>query len=481
VVGTLPEVAETEPNDAPDKPQAVEPRAVVSGKLSKNGDADGFAVELKQGQTLVAAVQANAILGSPIDSVLQVCQLVERRSTSGQLAGVEAFVAAQNHDAVGLDPQVVFTAPRDGRYLVRLFAFPSEPNSTIGFAGGDNFLYRLTLTTGGFLDHVLPLALPADATQAQTAGWNIPQTGFVLDAPAASAAAGSLEPPDGALAWLFHPEMAGAWLLPRIARVCIVAGDSSDTKQPQEVKLPVTISGGLDADGDEDAFAFAGAKDQKLRVQVESKSLGFPLDAHVALLDHEGKMLAEQDDTGRDERDPLLNATLPADGQYRVVIRDLHDRGGPRMAYRLTIETPQPDFAVSLAADSFLLAADKPLEIPLNVVGREGFNDPLEVRVLGLPAGVTAEPLTVTPTAASGESSGRGRRGGRRGGNQQPASNAKLVLKADPATITPGGGPIRIEARCKGADQPELVRSARFSLALPLADKHWAAWLTVKK
>ena len=57
VVGTLPEVAEAETNDLPAKPQAVEPRVVVNGKLAKTGDVDGYRVELKQGQTLVASVQ----------------------------------------------------------------------------------------------------------------------------------------------------------------------------------------------------------------------------------------------------------------------------------------------------------------------------------------------------------------------------------------------------------------------------------------
>jgi hypothetical protein len=78
---------------------------------------------------------------------------------------IEAFVAAQNHDAVGLDPQLVFAAPKDGRYLVRLFAFPSEPNSTIGFAGTDNYAYRLTLTTGADVEPDLPAA-PVIATDA---------------------------------------------------------------------------------------------------------------------------------------------------------------------------------------------------------------------------------------------------------------------------------------------------------------------------
>ena len=139
VVGTLPEVTEDETNDLPAKPQAVDARVVINGRLAKSGDVDGYRVELKEGQTLVASTVGHSILGSPMDCVLQIAELVSRQtsSVSGSQPQVEAVVVAQNHDAVGLDPQLSYTAPRDGRYLVRVFAFPSEPDSSIRFAGGD--------------------------------------------------------------------------------------------------------------------------------------------------------------------------------------------------------------------------------------------------------------------------------------------------------------------------------------------------------
>src|SRR5947209_3283736 len=159
IVGTLPEIAETEPNDAPDKPQAIDPRVVVNGKLGKSGDVDGYRVQLKKNDTLVASLQGNSILGSPMDAVMQICELVERdaalasgrrqppgnpdaaighaavdkppdqeANASHSPRTVEAFIVAQNHDAIGLDPQLAFVAPKDGAYLIRLFAFPATPD-----------------------------------------------------------------------------------------------------------------------------------------------------------------------------------------------------------------------------------------------------------------------------------------------------------------------------------------------------------------
>jgi Bacterial pre-peptidase C-terminal domain len=469
IVGTLPELSEVEPNDSPGKAMTTEGRVTINGRLGKNGDEDCFFVSLAKGQTLVASLQANSVLGSPLDAVLQVCETSPRMDPVTQQTTTEVFVAAQNHDAIGLDPQIAFTARKDGPHLVRLFAFPAEPNSTIGFAGGENYVYRLTLTTGGFVDHALPLVLSKEAAQVQLAGWNLPEPA-IIDVPAGN------EP----LVWLFRPDAVSVWPAPRTARATIVADDVSDPSHPQPVQRPVTISGRLESPNDADAFSFSGTRGQKVRVRVEAGSLGFPTDAMLTLLDAGGQVVAEQDDTGRDSRDPTLTAMLASDGQYQVVVRDLAGRGGLRMVYRLTIETPEPDFELSLAADSFVLAADKPLEIPLTVTGLEGFAESVEIRVLDLPAGVSAEPLSGQATGAS-SGQGSGRRGRRRGGGapSQPA-NAKLILKAHAAAVQPGGGPIRIEGRFKD-EEGELVRVARFPLALPLTDKHSAVWLTVTK
>src|SRR5579885_710126 len=96
VVGTLPEVQEQEPNDTPASAQVLPSASVVvNGRLQKAGDVDAFAIRLHKGQTLVASLEANHTLGSPLDGVLQV------RSADG-------FVLAQNNDEHGLDPQVVF-------------------------------------------------------------------------------------------------------------------------------------------------------------------------------------------------------------------------------------------------------------------------------------------------------------------------------------------------------------------------------------
>src|SRR5206468_5446479 len=105
LIGNLKEINEQEPNDRPANAQVIaDPNVTVNGVLT-NGDVDGFAVPLKAGQTLVAAVDAYARLGSPMDAVLQVTT-------------PKGVVLAENHDDVQLDPRLAFTAAKPGTYIV---------------------------------------------------------------------------------------------------------------------------------------------------------------------------------------------------------------------------------------------------------------------------------------------------------------------------------------------------------------------------
>src|SRR5207253_2668720 len=107
-----------------------------------------------------------------------------------------------NDDDQGLDPLLAVPAPADGTYLVRLVAFPSTPDSSIAFAGGDAFIYRLTLTTGGYLTYGYPLAVArSDPGAVEAHGWNIPEDARRLSVRVAGAAG---------TAPLFHPGLANA-------------------------------------------------------------------------------------------------------------------------------------------------------------------------------------------------------------------------------------------------------------------------------
>mgnify|MGYP002528134043 CR=1 FL=1 len=375
----LDELVETEPNDALDQGQAISGATIINGRLEKRGDVDSFQLDLKAGQTLVAALDASRTLGSPMDAVMQVCD-------------DRGFVIEQNDDARGTDPMVVLKIPRDGRYFVRLFAFPATPNSTIGFAGSKDYVYRLTLTTEGFVDHAFPMAVPRSGSpDIRLFGWNLaenlkPQTIALRD--------------KSRTASLFAPSVANAIIVPMVEHPCIVATPGAGPKQPQAIQLPVVISGLVEENRDVDAFRFSATKGDKLIFRVESDSLGYLLDPLLTLIDATGNVVAEVDDTSR-QRDCELATTIPADGDYDLQIRDVHRHGGFRYVYRITATKSQPDFKLTLASESFVLTPGKPLTIEIAVNRLRGFKEPIQITAVELPAGVTVKVVNSEPKGDS--------------------------------------------------------------------------------
>jgi hypothetical protein len=378
-VGTLPEVLEQEPNDDPKQPQVLTTsNVIVNGRLQKDGDVDVFALDLRKGQTLVASMEAHQTLRSPMDASLQVLS-------------ADGFVLAQNDDFHGLDPQIVFTVPHDGRYLVRTFAFPSEPTAAVKFAGGPKFIYRLTLTTAGFMDYPLPLAVSRTAPGGiEPVGWNIAEAARKL----------SISPDAFAdVATVWHPLLANAVAVRLEPHAVTVKSKTNSRQQPQSITLPITVTGRLDKPGDVDAYEFAGKKGQKYAMAIESRALGFPLDPVLKVTDAAGKVLA-QVQAKKLDTDVDLDFTAPQDAVYRVEVHDFHGDGGPRFVYRLRAVLAQPDFSLKVASDRFAVQPGKPAEIPITVERRYGFNQEIELSAVGLQKGVTAETLggAKTPT-----------------------------------------------------------------------------------
>jgi hypothetical protein len=370
VVGTIPELAEKEPNNDPESAQPVGRSAVVNGRLEKSGDVDCFAVTLRKGQTLVADVEAHRTLRSPMDAVLQV-------------VSVDGFVLAQENDTRGLDPRAVFTAPKDGTYVARVFAFPGTPDSSIRFAGAETFVYRLTLTTGGFVDHAWPLAV-AEAGRVELAGWNIPD----------EAKAVPVRRGEGPFR-VFHPEVAGSAVVVREPHPC---WEAAAVKEP--LTVPVTVSGRLMAPGSADRFQLVGTKGRPMAVAVAARELGFPLSPVVSVRDRAGKAVARAESKGPND-DVELTVTPAEDGPLTVEVRDLVRGGGEGYVYRLTARTPEPDFALTASSDRITCPPGKPTDLVVAVVRKNGFAGDVAVSVEGLPNGVTTAVAKADPKAVT--------------------------------------------------------------------------------
>ena len=350
IIGVLPDVAEVEPNDDTAKPQAVSLPAVVNGKLAKNGDVDCFAVRLTRGQTLVASVEAHHTLRSPMDSILQIL-------------AADGTVLEQNHDRHGLDPQIAFAAPHDGTFLVRLFAFPSQPDSSIRHFGSEACVYRLALTAGAFVDSATPLAVEK-GKEAKLAlrGWNLKSPTHALAASAEFAL-----PPDGA---------NGVRVL-REPHACYEGVPASPPAPPFTMTLRTPANA-----------SFLAAKGTPVTLRVES---AFTASVRV---DAGEKPIANAESS--DLHGACEVTFAPPEGVCRVRVQDLSHTEGPHAVYLLRVVPAQPDFAPSASADRFTLTAGQPLDVTVALRPKNGFKDELAWSAEGLPEGVAVQATSPT-------------------------------------------------------------------------------------
>lgn len=435
-VGTLAEIAEVEPNNTNAQAQKVETLpVVVNGVLHKGGEVDAFAVTLEAGQTLTASVESHRSLGTPMDGVLQI-------------AAPDGFVLVQNDDDRGNDPQLTFTATRPGPYLVRAFAFPADPNSTINYAGGEGYIYRLLLTTGPVIDHTVPLAVASlTPTPLAPVGTGIapdaaPLVPVLIDETAILPAA--------------EPSTLLAHRLPLVLHATPVEAPPAEPNTLQLLTLPMSLTGHVGAAGEVDRYRFAGKKRESLHLAVEARRFDSPLDPLLRLFGPDGKLIKEQDDDGRKSYDIDFNQSLPADGEYRLEVTDRFRHGGPRYAYLLTAEPTVPDFDLTVEANRWTLKAGTPLEIPVAISRRAGFKDEIVFEVEGLPA--DAE-VTVAETKS-----------------QAMGDSAKSVkLKIETKRTTPLNVPLKIIG--KAGDRRRVAEGP----IAGLPDRTAALWLTIVK
>ncbi len=125
-----------------------------------------------------------------------------------------------------------------------------------------------------------------------------------------------------------------------------VVKESEPNNEPEKAQvLPpnTTVSGILTAE-DVDCFKVEGHRGRRLSVEVEGMRLGrVMLDPYLALLDPDGKQIAECDDSVFHLQDPVISLIAPKDGFYVVQLRESSWGGGNDFAYLLHVgDFPRP-------------------------------------------------------------------------------------------------------------------------------------------
>ena len=105
-------------------------------------------------------------------------------------------------------------------------------------------------------------------------------------------------------------------------------------RKPNQIKVPQTICGTIEAANDVDVFRLIGRAGRTLRVESLSVAYGSSLDPIVTLYDSKGHTLAISDDASG-STDASLRFDFTRDGDYFLSIVDAHDRGGATYCYLL--------------------------------------------------------------------------------------------------------------------------------------------------
>ena len=379
VVGDLPEIVEQEIDGEP-VPQPVRLPVTINGRIFPREDIDIWTVELQAGQTVACEVMA-ARLGSPLDSRLEV------RGPGGQLLG-------ENVDALGTDSRLVFTAREAGRHSIHIH--------DISFAGLQHYVYRLTLTTGPVVDAIYPLGgQRGTQTVFELSGHGLETDSVSLSLPSGSAESWSWQPP--------HREGSQPFALELSAHPEFREAEPNDTAETaygvgdrHAVPAPAILNGRIDQPGDTDGWWLQAQPGTRFQVEVRAAVLGSQLDSVIEVVAPDGRVLAQADDRGT-QPDSRLTFAPPTEGRCLLKIRDrLASRGGPLYAYRVEFspapeaDAVTPDFSISTLADAASIDRGSSEKLKLKVVRHGKFTGDITVSAVGLPAGVTAEPLVIT-------------------------------------------------------------------------------------
>lgn len=432
VVGDRKEVEEAEPNNTRDKATKGELNTLVNGRSNSATDIDWFSVPLKQGQRVLVECVCGSI-DSKMDGVL------ELYSPAGKLLMVRRDKFA--------GPLVDFTPPADGEYLLKVY------DSVYG--GSNDHFYRLAIHTGPHIDYVYPPSgLPNTTGDYVVFGRNLPG-GQPSEAKIGGQALEQLKvqialPENNAL------QQPGQNLRPSEANVdgisytltgptgssnpvtvYFASGPIVTEVEPnnagamsQAVTVPCEFVGQFQARGDVDYLTFEAKANQVFWLDVYGERNGGTVDPFLTVdrvvVDDKGMETVTRI-TALDEstpnlrplvfdtisNDPAFRFQAPADGKYRVSLRDRYfeSRGGPQMVYRLAIRPERPDFRIAAlpvapkpqdqlqVGDPWELVLRKGDNVQVEVFSfrQDGFNGVIDITAEGLPAGVTCPGASIGP------------------------------------------------------------------------------------
>ena len=427
-IDTIAEIQETEPNNTTEQAQEVAVNTLINARSNSATDVDTFKVTAKANQTIVFRTEAAAL-----DSLMQ--PVLELFAPDGRRV-------AQSRRRKQQEAVIVYTSPVDQTLLLKI-------HDTV-YAGSNDYGYRLSVDVRPLVDFALPVIVQANVDSKVTLyGRHLPDgqpTEMTLDGTplqkkdvtikmnTSEAQTVGTDTAAASVDTVIYSGIDGN-LLPFAVRndAVAVVTETETAENIQVVTLPADIAGSFATELDEDTFRFDAKKGEQWQIDVLADRLGSSADP-ILIVERVVKgadgtetlsRLAREDVSKQNPgganlptltSDPLFVLIVPEDGQYQVRIKDRFaaSRGAADLTYTVSIRQPVPEFQLvvfdSLASTdgkappgtgAISLRKGGTYGVPVYVYRLGGQNTDIQLRVDGLPEGITCSEARIAGGAAS--------------------------------------------------------------------------------
>jgi hypothetical protein len=379
-----PVVAEKPGLNTPAKALPVPVPSVVCGRIEAAENVDHYKVTAKAGQVLTFEVFGARIQDKIHDLQKHIDPLV-------RVFDAEGRELAASDDAFFADPVLAFQAPADGEYVVEV--------RDARYDGDPRWAYALAITDRPFVAHLFPLGL--------TRGRQTAVEPVLTDPDARPKWTATTPDQLGIQTLTFAPDGDPLNPAPVVVTDLPTAREQEPNDTPSQatrLAIPGGVNGRVQAKRDLDHFAFKAEKGKPVRLEVFARRFGTvlrsQLDASLDVMTPDGKVLATNDDAAG--KDPVLVFAPPSAGEFVARVRDLNNKGGDGFVYYLEADRARPDFTLKCDPSKAMIGPGSRTAWYVQVTRFDGFAGPVKVAVKGLPAGVTASPLTIPANMTQG-------------------------------------------------------------------------------
>ena len=383
-ISQFPNVAEVEPNDDFEAPQAIDLNVTIEAE-AKPEETDYYKVTAKKGQRLSVEIEGlrinnirNNIAIDPFVAILD--------KNRFELASADGSALLKQESIVSV------IIPEDGEYTIEVRDSAYQGRGRYRAHIGTFPRPTAVFPAGGKAGSEVEFSMLGDVKGTFKTKATLPQS-----------------TPEGTYGVLAGHE---GQFPPSPNRVRISDFDnvleqepnnsSTQMKEVPAPALPLAFNGILETEGDIDYFRFSAKKGQRFRMRVYANTIGSPVDPVLNLYDSAMKSLGGSDDADG-SKDSRVDFNVPADGEYLVRVKDMLNRGGPDFVYRIESEVRKPVLDVTMPE---MLRRDLQYRKQFNVprggyyamtvnTTRRDFSGDLVFEMPKLPAGVTWESATI--------------------------------------------------------------------------------------